>query len=154
MEIEADRNAGDRQPLDQDARDEVLGRELGQRRVEPQHDGAVEPGRRQQPQLRPLVGQAEQRLVRPEEAARVRLEGERRGRPAERLGALQRSRDHGAVAAVHAVEIADGDHGAAQRVVCGRVVAHHGERSGRRPAVGHGDRLCERALVLRVVNNV
>ena len=154
MEIEADRNAGHRQPLHQHACDEVLGRELGQRRVEAEHDGAVEPGRRQQPQLRPLVGQPEQRLVRPKDAARVRLEGERRGRPAERLGALQRSRDHRAVAAVHAVEIADGDHRAAQRVVVGRVVAHHRERSDRLPAVGHGGRLCEHASVWRLVNNV
>ena len=84
MEIEADRDAGDREPLDQDALDEFLGAERRQRRVEAQHDRAVEPGRRQQPQLVALVGQPEQRLLRAEEAARMRLEGQRRRRPAER----------------------------------------------------------------------
>ena len=39
----------------------------------------------------------------------MRLEGQRRRRPAERRGALLRGRDHGLVAAMHAVEIADGD---------------------------------------------
>ena len=76
--------------------------------------------------------------VRAKEFARVRLEGERGSGSAERLGARQRRRDHGAVAAVHAVEIADRHHGAAQRVVAGGVVAHHGKRSGRRRVVGHG----------------
>ena len=38
-----------------------------------------------------------------------------RGLAPERLGALQRGTDHGAVAAVHAVEIADRHHGAVQR---------------------------------------
>ena len=84
MEIEADRDAGDREPVEQDALDEFLGAQRRQRRVEAQHDRAVEPGRRQQPQLVALVGEAEQRLLRPEEAARMRLEGQRGRRPGER----------------------------------------------------------------------
>jgi Tripartite tricarboxylate transporter family receptor len=44
-----------------------------------------------------LVGQAKQRLGGAKDAARMRLEGERRGRPAEHLGSCQRRRDHGAV---------------------------------------------------------
>ena len=104
-----------------------------QRRVEPQHDRAGEPGRGQEPQLRALVGEAEQRLVGPEEAARMRLEGERRGRPAERLGARARGRDHGAVAAMHAVEIADGDDGAVERVI-----ARAPRRAPRRTALARG----------------
>ena len=50
-----------------------------------QHDGAGEPGGREQAQLGALVGEPEQRLLRPEEAARMRLEGQRRRRPAELL---------------------------------------------------------------------
>ena len=98
----------------------------------------VESGRGQEAQLRALVGEAEQRLVRAEERARMRLEGQRRGRPAERLGARERGRDHGAVAAMHAVEIADGDDGAIERAVGGRFATNHDERLGRIGLVGHG----------------
>src|SRR5215471_14167914 len=69
--------------------------------------------------------------------AGMRLEGERRRFPPERLGARQRRRDHGAVAAMHAVEIADGDDGAVERVVRGRFAPHHDERLSRRRLVGH-----------------
>ena len=89
MEIKADRRAADREPLDQDALDEFLGGEAGKRRVEGEHDRAVEPGRGEEPQFAGLVGQAEQRLVRVEEGARMRLESQRRRRPAERLGAVE-----------------------------------------------------------------
>ncbi len=79
----ADGGARDAEPMQQDVVDEVLGRGLRQRGVEGQHDRAVEPGAGEQAQLGALVGQAEQRLLRPEEAARMRLEGQRRSRPAE-----------------------------------------------------------------------
>ena len=108
-EIESDHGAGNSQPLKQDVLDEALCRRLRQRGVELEHDGAGKAGRREQAQLGGLVGEAEQRLLRPEEAARMGLEGEDRGGPAERLGAAVRRRDHGAVAAMHAIEIADGD---------------------------------------------
>ena len=65
-----------------------------------------------------------------EEGARMRLEGQRRRRPAQRLGAADGGADHGAVAAVHAVEIADGDDRAAQGVI-GRDIAHDQETLGR-----------------------
>jgi hypothetical protein len=105
-----------------------------------QHDRAVEPGRGQKPQLRALVGEAEQRLVVAKKNAGMRLEGERRGSPPQRLGARQRGRDHGAVAAMHAVEIADGDDGAVERVVGGRFAPHHDERLSRLRLVGHDRR--------------
>ena len=79
-----------------------------------------------------VVGETEQRLVRPEERARMRLEGQRRGRPAERLRTRLRRRDHGAVAAMHAVEIADRDHGAA------RAPAGSARRPGTAAKVGFG----------------
>ncbi len=45
----------------------------------------------------------------------MRREGQRRSLAAERTGALERGADHGAMAAMHAVEIADRHHGAGQR---------------------------------------
>jgi hypothetical protein len=116
MEIEADGDAGDRQLVEQDALDEIIGAQRRQCGVEPEHDRAVEAGRLQQAQLVALVGQAEQRLVRPEKTARVRLEGEGGGGVAQQGGASLRGRNDGPVAAMHTVKIADGDHRAAQRV--------------------------------------
>ena len=55
MKIEADRRAADAERSRQNSCDEILGRSCGQRRVERHHDGAVEPGRRQQAQLVALV---------------------------------------------------------------------------------------------------
>ena len=68
--------------------DEFLGAEPGQRRVEGQHDRAVEPGRGQQPELGGLRGEVERRLVGLEEGARMRLEGQHRRRAVGRLRAL------------------------------------------------------------------
>ena len=47
----------------------------------------------------------------------MRLEGEHRRRLAEAVGAIERRRDHGLVAAMHAVEIAHGEDGAAERAI-------------------------------------
>ena len=138
MKIEADDDAGDGEPSDQNTRDELGGGQTRQRRIERQHDRAVEPGGGQQPQLRALVGQTKQRLVRPEEAAGMRLEGERRRRPAERLRARQRRGDDRAMAAVNPVEIADGEHRAVERVVGRRFATDHDERLDRLRLVGHG----------------
>ncbi len=121
--------------LDQDAANELLGGEVGERRIEGEHDRAVEPGRGQEPQFGRLVGEPEQLFVRMEEGARMRLEGERRGRAAEPVGALQRGGDDDPVAAMHAVEIADGNDRAAQAIIA-RAVAHDEEAFCRhRPAM-------------------
>ena len=109
MEIEPDGDALDGQPADQDARDEILGGKRGERLVEREHQGAIEPARREQPQLGRFVGEPEQRAVRAQEPPRMRLERQRDRRAAERFGAAHRGGDHGAMAAVHAVEIADRD---------------------------------------------
>src|SRR5215468_1327966 len=119
MKIKADGDAGDGKAPDQNARNEVLRGKACERRAETQHDRAAEPGRGQKPQLRALVGQPEQRLLGAKERAGMRLEGQRRRFAPERFGARQRRRDHGAVAAMYAVEIADGDDGAVERVVGG-----------------------------------
>ena len=115
MEIEADRRAADAQPPDQNARDEILRRRSGERRVERHDDGAVEPGGGEQAQLVALARQLEQRVLRPQEQPRMRREGQSRGLAPERLRAFLRCSDDGAVAAVHAVEIADRHHRAMQR---------------------------------------
>ena len=103
--------------------DEILRRRCGQRRVERHDDGAVETGGGQQAQLVALAGQLKQGLLRPQEQPRVRREGQRRGLAAERPGALQRGADHRAMAAMHAVEIADRHHGAGQRAAGDRLRA-------------------------------
>ena len=51
------------------------------------------------------------------EGARMRLEGQRGGRLAKASGAMERRGDDGAVAAMHPVEISDGDDGATQGVI-------------------------------------
>jgi hypothetical protein len=66
----------------------------------------------------------------------MRLEGQRRSRAAGRPGAGQRRRNHRPVAAMHAVEIADGDHGAAQRIGR-RAVAQDDEGLRRGKRFGH-----------------
>ena len=58
MKIEADRGAADAERADQNRCDEILRRGRRQRGVEAHDDGAVEPGRRQQPQLVALAGEA------------------------------------------------------------------------------------------------
>ena len=126
MEVEADHGAADGKALDQDAADEGFRRKVGQRRVESQHDRAVEPARGQKPQFGGLVGQPEQWLAGIEEGARMRLEGQHRCRSPQPPGQIPRYVDHGAVAAMHAVEIADGNDGATQGV-SGRAVAHDEE---------------------------
>jgi hypothetical protein len=70
----------------------------------------------------------------------MRLEGQRCRFAPEGFGARKRGRDHGAVAAMHAVEIADGDDGIVERVVGGRFAPDHDERLSRLRLVGHDRR--------------
>src|SRR5262249_62237891 len=83
MKIEADGDTCDVKACEENATNKVLRGQAGERRVEAQHDRAGKSGRGQEPQLRALVGEAEQRLLGSEETARMRLEGERRGWPGE-----------------------------------------------------------------------
>ena len=77
-------------------------------------------------------------VLRPQEQPRMRREGQRRGLAAERLGALERGADHGAMAAMHAVEIADRHHGAVQRPLDAmRTVAHDMKGFARRVRACH-----------------
>src|SRR6478735_12123197 len=76
MKVVTDRNSADAEALDQIMVNEILRRGAGPGLVEGHHDGAVQPGPGQQPQLASLVGEAELRAVRAEKAARMRLEGD------------------------------------------------------------------------------
>ena len=107
MKIEADGRTANAEPADQDARDELLRRQRGERGVEGEHQRAVEAGGGEQAQLRGLIGQAKHRIGRAQQLARMRLERDGDRRSAERGRARDRRIDHGAMAAVHAVEIAD-----------------------------------------------
>ena len=149
MKIEADGDAGHGKARHQNACNEVVRGEPRQRRVEVQHDRAAQSGRGEKPQLRALVGEAEQRRRGLEETARMRLEGERGRRPGKRLGARQRCPDHGAMAAMHAVEITDGDDGAVERLIRGRFAADDDERLCWLRLVRHGgDRMgLDRSLI-------
>jgi hypothetical protein len=99
-------------PVAQHALEERLGRQQAERAVEPQLEHGADAERAER--LRPLVrqGEAERRVVRPEQLSRVRLErqhGEARGRP-RRVRRPQQVR----VAAVDAVEVAERRRGAPQ----------------------------------------
>src|SRR5712671_8178411 len=75
MEVVADRDAADAEPLDQVMVNEILCRGAGAVLVEGHHDRASEARAGQKPQLVGLRGQPELRAVRAEKAARMRLEG-------------------------------------------------------------------------------
>ena len=122
MEIEADGGGADAEAADQNFFDEFFRRGRHQRGVESHDDGAVEAGAGEQAQLVALAGELEQLVLRAQELARVWREGKRRRLAVELSGARPCGVDHRAVAAVHAVEIANSDDGAGER---GDVVVAH-----------------------------
>ena len=124
VEVIARDHMGDAQPLHQVADDEVFRAEFGQRPVEGQHRHEGGAQRRDQPRLQRLRRQAEHRLVRLEIAARVRLEADDAPGPSEPPG-FGRGSQQRLVAAVHAVEIADGDDGAPAVFRNGREARDH-----------------------------
>ena len=127
MEVVADRDAADAEPLDQVMVNEILRRGPGAGLVEGHHHGAGKPGPGQQPQLVGLVGEPELRGVRAEKAARMRLEGQGQRRPAMGAAHLQGGGDHRAVAEMDAVEIAHRHHRSLGDRGRGRGVADNGK---------------------------
>src|SRR5258708_24973857 len=87
MEVETDRGARNGEPIDQHILDECVRLQSRKRVIKLHHDGAVECGRGEQAQLGGLVGQAKQRLIRPEEGPGMRLKGQRRRRAPKSAGA-------------------------------------------------------------------
>jgi len=107
--------------------------------IERQHEDLGEACLRQPFELELRRGQPEDRLLRPEDAARMRLEGEG-GRPGAEI--MRHGTGHPrqlGMAAMHAVEIAERQHGAAQAVGDGLVeVEDHGRRLWARRRIGLG----------------
>src|SRR6516225_10918643 len=116
MKVKADGRAANGEAVYKDALDEIFSAQLSEVGIEGQHNRAVEPGGGEQAQFGGFGGEPEQRFVGIEERARMRFEGERGGRLTERAPPRQCRRDHRLMAAMHSVEIADGDGGAAERL--------------------------------------
>ena len=101
------------EPLGDDFGCEPLRRQPGQLRAEVDDEGFVEPNGGEQFELHRQRGEPEEGLVRVEKFARVRLEHHRTRAFAGCLAKVARAPEHRLMAAMDAVEIADGDHGAA-----------------------------------------
>ena len=145
MEIGAHHHAANAEPPDENIGDKRFGRNIGECGVEAHHHRAVEPRAGEQPQLRRLGRQPEQGLVRPEEHPRMRLEGERQRRRAESARPRSRRIDHRAMAAMHAIEVADRDE-AALEPRRHRVAVTNYRKGGRnRRGNGHGTKVREAA---------
>ena len=113
-EVVADHHMGRLQPLAQHLDHEGFGALAGQLGVEMQYEQVVDADRLEMADPDAERRQAEGRLARREELARMRLEGEHRQAGAELAGAARRGADHRLMAAMHAVEIAERHHRAAR----------------------------------------
>ena len=114
MEVVAADEARGAEPAEQQVVDEIARVDGGDVAVEGQHEGMAQSDARQQLGLDRGRGQPEHRLLGPEDAARMRLEGQGRRIAAEPGGKRKRLPRQFGMAAMDAVEIADRDHGAAQ----------------------------------------
>src|SRR3954447_6275757 len=145
VEIVTDDDAGCTELLPEQALDESGRRRAGKAGVEAAHESAVEPELAKDRELRRLGGEAEQGLLRREELARMRLEGQdpprgvappgppppQRRRRVPRPGPPHRDRDQRPMATVDAVEIADRQDRPAQGRRHGVAVADDGESARR-----------------------
>ena len=82
----------------------------GELRLEIDDEGLVEPERREQLELHRQRRQAEEGLVRREELTRMRLEHHGARALAVVLGEVAGAAEHDLMAAMDAIEIADGEH--------------------------------------------
>ena len=114
MEIEAGHDMTGADPVQDNRTNEVVGRPAGEFAVEGIFEHGVEAEDLQQPGLQRRGRQTEHGLVRAEDAARVRLEGQYQRGNALAGGDLQRPRQHGLMAAMYPVEIPDGNDAAPQ----------------------------------------
>ena len=107
MKIVARHGGGEAEPADQHIADEILGAAIGERAVEGQDQRAVKPERSGK---RRLQRRRRQPVERPagKEGARMRLEGQHDAGDIAPLRLRPRRRQHRLMAAMHAVEIADG----------------------------------------------
>ena len=109
-EIMADDDVAGAEAVDDDAIDKSIGRQGGKRAIEGQHHRDIEPELLEDRQLLHQRSQMKVRLLRMKELARMRLEDERAGRGAELTADGARGAQQRLVPAMHAVEVADGEH--------------------------------------------
>ena len=128
-EIVADHDVAGAEALGHDFGGEGLGAQRGQRLVEGNDEGLIEAERLQQLELQRQRRQPEEGRVRREELARMRLEHHRARAAAFLSGDRDRRVEHFLVAAMDAVEIADGKRRALEvgrRVLPAADNVHHG----------------------------
>ena len=114
MEVETCDGMRHAEPAVEDAGDEILGAVLREGLAERLFDNCVEAHQVEKTRLHRRRGQAEHRVGGAEDGARMRLEGQRERRTAVPARLVERLLQNRPVAAMHAVEIADGDDTAAQ----------------------------------------
>jgi len=129
MEVVADGDPRNSEPLDQFMVNEILRAGPGAGLVEGHDDGAGKAGCGQQAQLGGLVGQPELGGVGAEVAPWVRLEGDRQRRPAMRPAHFQRRGDDGPVPEMNTVEIAHRHHRSLRDRGGRRRIADNGKNS-------------------------
>jgi hypothetical protein len=130
VKIKAHADAGDRKPLKEDSGDEIMRAQGSKVAVKRQHNGTVETRSGKQAQFRMLVGEPEQWLVRSKEAARVRFECQRRCRPVELPGALDRCGNDRAVPAMNTIKIANREDGTSQCTIVRAFAAKNSKMFG------------------------
>ena len=147
-EVVADHDMGGAEPLRHHFGGEGLGAQRRQLPVEGDDEGLVEAERSEQLELERQRRQAEERLIGREEVARMRLEHDGARAPAFSVGDPFRLEQNRLMAAMDAVEIADGEGGTLERarhVLPGADNVHHASFAlallARGPAVDHHQRL-------------
>jgi hypothetical protein len=115
MEIEPGHEVTDPDLVAEHALDEGFGIEPGEGRVKGQRQHEIRPERCQEASLQGCRRQSEDRLRGTEERSGMGLEGDDAPGPAGSLGGALRFGEQCLVAAMHAVEIADGDRCATER---------------------------------------
>jgi hypothetical protein len=109
-EIVADDQMAHTEAAHQHVLDEAVGMHRGEGGIEAAHMHTVDAVLRQLEQLVTQRGQARRRVLRREVLTRVWLEGQYGGFRVARTGLLDEHREQGLMAAVNAVEVADGEH--------------------------------------------
>ena len=128
-EVVTDCEVAGREAFRENLLDELFGRDPRRRRIEPERQQGIDAEGFEAARLRPQGRQLKRRLVGPEEAPGMRLEGDNRQRRTQVPGRRRRNADHGFVAAVDTIEIPDGHGGPAGAVRYGGGVtndAHSG----------------------------
>ena len=109
-EVVADHDLAHAEPAREHVVDELGGRLLPEMLGEGEREQMLDAELGEQPRLDPEGREPGRRLLRRQDLARMRLEGDHTERRAEGSGLLARAGDQRAMAPMHAVEVADRDH--------------------------------------------